>query len=170
MANAMDLLGSLIQQGLKGPNSGRVEHSLGDQGIGGRGGFLDEILGGLSGQQPKAAEQESGGLPGALGSVSDLAGSILGDSKSLKAGGLGALAGAILGGGGRSMAGAMGGGALALLGSLALKALRRRWRKVGGKADARLRDQPERWPPRTAKQGRRRTGAVDRQPDRTGND
>ena len=124
MANAMDLLGSLIQKGLKGSNSGRIEHSLGDQGIGGKGGFLDEILGGLTGQQPAASQQQTSGLSGALGSVSDLAGSILGDPKSLKAGGLGALAGAILGGGGKSMAGAMGGGALALLGSLALKAMR----------------------------------------------
>lgn len=124
MAGTLDLLDSLLQNGVKKSTAGRLEHSLGEKGVGGAGGFLDEILNSARGAAAKPASS-SAGAPSASGGWGDLLGSVLGDSKNLKRGGLGALAGAILGGGGSgSVKGAATGGALAVLGSLALQALR----------------------------------------------
>jgi uncharacterized membrane protein YebE (DUF533 family) len=127
MASAVDLLDSLLQNGMKKSTTRRLEHSLGEQGVGGSGGFLDQILGGAAGAtsaSPSGADASRMPSGGASGGVADLIGSILGNSNNLKTGTLGALAGAILGGGSKSMKGAVGGGALAILGSLALQALR----------------------------------------------
>ncbi len=121
--NPVDLLGSLMNKGMSQSSASRIEHSLGDKGVGGQGGILGQILGGLSGPG-----QSAGGSGGPLGSLGKIAGALMGGEqggKTLAAGGLGALAGAILGGGTKSMGGAMGGGALALLGSLAMQAFRK---------------------------------------------
>jgi len=127
MAGALDLLDSLLQNGMKKSTSSRLEHSLGEKGVGGSGGFLDEILGnvvGASKAAPSGRESSQAPTGSAGGGLGDLLGSLLGDSKNLKTGGLGAIAGAILGGGSKSMKGAAAGGALAILGSIALQALR----------------------------------------------
>jgi len=136
MANTMDLLGALLKRGMTDSSASRIEHSLGDRGIGGAGGILEQQLGVSPAKAPVAAqaqavqaqnESESGGLLDSLGGLGDMAKSFLGQGtqgKNLAAGGLGALVGAILGGGGKSAKGAIGGGALALLGSIAMQALR----------------------------------------------
>ena len=128
MAGALDLLDSLLQNGMKKSTSNRLEHSLGEKGVGGSGGFLDEILNsarGASQKPPSSPATAAAGAGSASGGLGDLLGSVLGDTKTLKRGGLGALAGAILGGGGSgSVKGAATGGALAILGSMALQALR----------------------------------------------
>jgi uncharacterized membrane protein YebE (DUF533 family) len=127
MAGALDLLDSLLQNGMKKTTTGRLEHSLGEQGVGGSGGFLDEILGNLTGASqapPTGRDASPAPSGGASGGIGDLLGSLLGDSKGLKTGAIGAIAGALLGGGSKSMKGAAAGGALAILGSIALKALR----------------------------------------------
>lgn len=122
MASALDVLGSLLQGGMKKSTASRVEHAMGEQGVGGLGGILGQVLGGAkpgaaTPVPPAGAKSGGGGLGGMLGSV-------LGNSDALKIGGLGALAGALLGGGSKSMKGGLGGGALALLGTLALQAFR----------------------------------------------
>jgi uncharacterized membrane protein YebE (DUF533 family) len=127
MASALDLLDSLLQNGMKNSTSGRLEHSLGEKGVGGTGGFLDEILGGLAGGSqtpPTSRDTSSTPAGGAGGGLGDLLGSLAGGSKGLKTGALGAIAGALLGGGSKSIKGAAAGGALAILGSIALQALR----------------------------------------------
>ncbi len=130
MANTTDLLGALLKRGMTDSSAGRIEHSLSDKGIGGLGGILEQ-LGMAPAKEPATAqarrESASGSPTDAMGSLGEIAKSILGEGtqgKSLAAGGLGALVGAILGGGGKSAKGAIGGGALALLGSIALQALR----------------------------------------------
>jgi uncharacterized membrane protein YebE (DUF533 family) len=130
MANMLDLLGSMLKRGMTDSSASRIEHSLGENGIGGSGGLLEQ-LGLAPAREPAAAqarqESASGNPLDALGGLGDIAKSFLGEGaggKSLAAGGLGALLGAVLGGGGKSAKGALGGGALALLGSIALQALR----------------------------------------------
>lgn len=128
MAGALDILGSLMNGGMTQSTPRRIEHSLSEKGIGGKGGFLEQILGG---GQPQASPAEAQ-LVGAGSGLGGALKSIFGDSRGLKAGGLGALAGGLLGGGAK---GAVGGGALALLGSIALKALQ------GARADRSQRSQ-----------------------------
>ncbi len=95
---------------------------MGEQGVGGIGGILGQLLGGA---QPAAASpRPQAGAKSAGGGLGDMLGSLLGNRDALKIGGLGALAGAILGGGSKSVKGGLGGGALALLGTLALQAFR----------------------------------------------
>jgi len=122
MASALDVLGSLLQGGMKKATASRIEHSMGERGVGGLGGILGQILGGS--QPAAAAPQPPAGANRAGGGLGDMLGSLLGNRDALKIGGLGALAGALLGGGSRSMKGGLGGGALALLGALALQAFR----------------------------------------------
>ena len=112
MAGSLDILGSLLGGGMTTSAPDRIERSLSDKGVGGEGGFLDQILG--ASQSPT----RQGG--GAATGLKEMISSIFSDPRALRAGGLGALAGAIFG---RGAKGAVGGGALALLGSLALKAL-----------------------------------------------
>lgn len=127
MANMTDLLGALLKRGMTDSSADRIEHSLGEKGMGGLGGILEQ-LGLAPAKVPVGAEaQPKSASNDPLGGLADLAKSFLGEGqqgKSLAAGGLGALVGAILGGGGKSAKGAIGGGALALLGSIALQALR----------------------------------------------
>jgi len=130
MANTMDLLGALLKRGMTDSSTSRIEHSLGEKGMGGLGGILEE-LGVTPAKQPAGAQARQASASGSpldsLGNLGELAKSFLGEGnqgKSLAAGGLGALIGSILGGGGKSAKGAIGGGALALLGSIALQAFR----------------------------------------------
>jgi len=126
--NAQNLLGALMDSAAPKSTRGRMQHAMGDQGLGGQQGLLDQLMGGQSAQRPA-----SGGGGDLLGSLSSMAGSLMGGSQgsggrsnAVGLGGLGALAGALVGGGGDSLKGALGGGALALLGSLAYDALRNR--------------------------------------------
>jgi uncharacterized membrane protein YebE (DUF533 family) len=119
-----DLLGALLQSGPSTSTRQRVEHAVGERGLGQPGGLLGQLFGGASGGT-------QGGAGGVLGNLANMAQSVLGDSsRAVKSGhpaaigGLGALAGALLGGGSGSVKGAVGGGALALLGSLALDAFK----------------------------------------------
>ncbi len=117
MAGFMDMLGTIMQQGMAQTGGTRMSNALG-----GKSG-LEDLLGGLgqmmggaqTGQAPAAAR--SGGMLG----------DVLGDLANNKAalGGLGALAGALLGGGGSAARGAIGGGGLAMLASLALSSMKK---------------------------------------------
>ncbi len=118
MAGFMDILGTVLQQGMSRSSGNRISKTLG-----GQAGGLNDLLGGLTqmagGHRPSASPRSaSAGLGGVIGEV--LGG--LGGGKTAL-GGLGALAGAILGGGGRSSRRAVGGGGLAMLASLAFSAL-----------------------------------------------
>lgn len=154
MFNGSDLLGSLLQGGgPRGRATGRLEHAMGDRGLGGSGGPLGQILGGLGGASGSPGHQGTGGggilgsLAGMLGggSPGGIGGALGGGTggrpvgRDLMAGGLGALAASVLsgrgggagglgsamGGLGRgNMRGAVGAGGLALLGMLAMNALK----------------------------------------------
>jgi len=129
MFNAKDILGALMNSGMSQSSQRRLEHSLGDQGVGGQNGVLGQMLGSVTG----GSTGGSGGAGGLLGSLGNIASSMFGNKQSNAqgsssgmgtsgAGVLGALAGSLFGGGGSSVKGALGGGALAMLGSLALQA------------------------------------------------
>lgn len=127
-----DIIGQMLQQGMTGSTRGRVEHSLGPQGLGSAGGQggIESILGNLMGGQSGAGGQQGGlgdllgGLANAVTGGGGQSGAQGGGLSSAQIGGLGALAGALLGGGGGAAKGAIGGGALAMLGTLALSALK----------------------------------------------
>jgi uncharacterized membrane protein YebE (DUF533 family) len=130
MFNARDLLGQLMQAGMTGSSSNRIDHALGSQGLRQPGNPIGDLLRNFQG----------GGQSPGFGGLAEAAQSMFGDAKQsvqsgnpLAIGGLAALAGAVLGGGG-AMRGALGGGALALLGSIAMSALRNY--QVGAKPDA----------------------------------
>lgn len=121
------VVGQLMRSGLSPTSRARLEHSMGENGLGGSGGSggLGDILSGMlgDGATDPSATGGGGGLLGGLGNI--LSGSSgVGGLNRGEVGGLGALAGALLGGG--SMKGAIGGGAMALLGTVALSALRNR--------------------------------------------
>lgn len=126
MAGFMDILGSMMQQGMSQSTGTRMANAFG---AGGSGGSLTNILGGLAGAL--GGGQQTGPAPqsglGGLGSLGGVVGEVLGSLGNNKAalGGLGALAGALLGGGKSSARGAIGGGGLAMLASLAIAALRK---------------------------------------------
>jgi len=111
------VVGQLMRSGLSPTSRARLEHSMGENGLGGSGGSggLGDILSGMLGEGATGASAAGGGglLLRGVGGLS-----------RGEVGGLGALAGALLGGG--SMKGAIGGGAMALLGTVALSALRNR--------------------------------------------
>jgi uncharacterized membrane protein YebE (DUF533 family) len=122
-----DILGTLMQSGMSGSTTNRMQHALG---AGGRtsGGSLAGLLGGgggigdaLSGLMGGA---KGGGIGGMLQDVLGDAGKALGGGNKLALGGLGALAGSLLGGGGGSVKGAVGGGVMAMLGALAFSAFK----------------------------------------------
>lgn len=120
MAGFMDILGTMVQQGMSQSSGSRMTNALGE---GRANSSLNDVMGSLGqmrGGSPsaQAAPAGSAGLGGILGGV---LGS-LGNNKAAL-GGLGALAGALLGGGARSARGAIGGGGLAMLASLAFSAL-----------------------------------------------
>jgi uncharacterized membrane protein YebE (DUF533 family) len=123
MAGFMDILGSMMQQGMSQSSGSRMSSGFG---AGTSGGSLSDIMDGLSrmmgsNQAGQSAQTGAGGgLGGVLGDVLNSIG-----NNRATAGGLGALVGAILGGGGSSARGAIGGGSLALLASLAFSALKK---------------------------------------------
>ena len=126
MAGFMDILGSMMQQGMSQSTGTRMANAFGG---GGSGGSLTDILGGLAGalgggRQTGSAPQA--GLDG-LGNLGGVVGEVLGSLGNNRAalGSIGALAGALLGGGRSSARGAIGGGGLAMLASLAIAALRK---------------------------------------------
>lgn len=155
MFNGSDLLGSLLQGGgPRGRATGRLEHAMGDRGLGGSGGPLGQNLGGLGGASGSPGHQGASGGGGILGSLAGMLGGgssggfggALGGGtggrpvgRDLMAGGLGALAASVLSGRGGgaggfgsamggldrgNMRGAVGAGGLALLGMLAMNALK----------------------------------------------
>ena len=126
MAGFMDILGSMMQQGMSQSTGTRMANAFGG---GGAGSSLTDILGGLAGALgggPQTGSVPQAGLDG-LDNIGGVVGEVLGSLGSNRAvlGGLGALAGALLGGGQRSARGAVGGGGLAMLASLAIAALRK---------------------------------------------
>lgn len=125
MAGFMDILGSMVQQGMSQSSGSRMSNAMG---AGRGGGSLNDLMGGLGqmlgGGQGASTRAGANGLGGVLG---DVLGSLAGNKAA--AGGLGALAGALLGGGKRSARGAVGGGGLAVLASLAFSALQKAGQK-----------------------------------------
>lgn len=137
------LIGQVLQQGMNPRSQARVNHSLGDAGLGGLlgqvlgaggsqaagGGALGQILGSVLGGQSGAAR--SGGAD--LGSI---LGSMLGAGGSAGAGGLGELLGSVLGGGSQagrgSSATSSGSPGMAILATLAMAALKN-WQGGGAK-------------------------------------
>ena len=122
-----DILGTLMQSGMSGSTTSRMQHALG---AGGRtsGGSLAGLLGGGGGIGDALASLTGGAKGGGIGDmlqgVLGDAGKALGGGNKLALGGLGALAGSLLGGGGRSVKGAIGGGVMAMLGALAFSAFK----------------------------------------------
>ena len=117
MAGFMDILGTMVQQGMSQSSGSRMSNAMG----GGQGGdALNDIMGSLGKMMNSGGSGQTGvgGLGGILGDV--LGG--LGNNKAAL-GGLGALAGALLGGGKGASRGAVGGGGLAMLATLAMSAL-----------------------------------------------
>ncbi|MEN8200014.1 MAG: tellurite resistance TerB family protein [Thermodesulfobacteriota bacterium] len=123
MAGFMDILGTVMQQGMAQSSGSRMSSAMGG---GKSGGSLEDIMGSLGkmlgGAQAGQTSQPqgAGGLGGALG---DVLGSLGGNKAAL--GGLGALAGALFGGGKGAARGAVGGGSLAMLATLAFSALKK---------------------------------------------
>ena len=116
MAGIGDLISVLMQGGMSNSGSGRVGNAMGKEGLGGSGGFLDQILGAGGGGQQAGDVLKSAmdALKGAGRSATE---------NPMAAGGIGAILGGLLGGGSDAVKGAMGGGALAMLAGLAFKAL-----------------------------------------------
>lgn len=118
MAGMIDILGSLLQQGMTQSGNTRVSNTVESQNADGS---LGDILGGLgsllggNSAGGTGADNLTGMLGGILGKLAD---------NGAAAGGIGALIGSVLGGGADSAKGAVGGGALAVLASLALNALK----------------------------------------------
>ncbi|GJL81810.1 MAG: hypothetical protein DHS20C01_14440 [marine bacterium B5-7] len=119
--NFVDVLGSVLNQGMTPSSGKRIENSLNQEGGVGIGGILESL--GVPG-----GGNLSGSIGDIVGSLGKMAGSAMqsgpgNTNNPMVTGGLGALAGALLGGGSGSVKGAVGGSALALLGGLAMKAL-----------------------------------------------
>ncbi len=133
--NLGDVVGQLMRDGLSPQTHSRIEHAMGERGLGGvdssggLGGLIGNIFGGQSGGQG------AGGLGDVLGGLGNLLGgsSGVGGMSRGQVGGIGALVGALLGGGGGAAKGAVGGSAMALLGTLALSALKN-WQAQGQNA------------------------------------
>jgi uncharacterized membrane protein YebE (DUF533 family) len=122
-----DILDTLMQSGMSGSTTSRMQHAMR---AGGRssGGSLEGLLGGDSGMGDVLSGLTGGakgsGIGGMLQGVLGDAGKALGGGNKLALGGLGALAGSVLGGGGGSVKGAIGGGVMAMLGALAYSAFK----------------------------------------------
>lgn len=118
MAGMIDILGSLLQQGMTQSGNTRVSNTVDSQNtegsLGDILGSLGSLLGGNS-ASGTGADNLKGMLGDVLGKLAD---------NGAAAGGIGALIGSILGGGSSSAKGAVGGGMLAVLASLALNALK----------------------------------------------
>lgn len=134
MFDAKQLIGTLMQGGLSGSSTNRVQHALSDRGIGQSGGILSQMLGSAQGRAGTGGGSPLGGLADMAKGLLGGAGRSLQGGNPLAVGGLAALAGSFLGGGRGAMGGALGGGAMALLGSLAMNALKGRNSPAGGGA------------------------------------
>ena len=123
MAGFMDILGTMVQQGMSQSAGSRISNALGGNRSGGG---LEDILGGLSsmlgGNSQSGQGSSASALPGILGDVMGSLGGIKNNKMAI--GGLGALAGALLSGKGSATRGAIGGGGLAMLASLAFSAMK----------------------------------------------
>lgn len=122
-----DIVGQLLQQGMRGGGRDRLERTLGAEGLGGVGG-LEDILGGLLGGQGGGAPRGTAAA-GGLGGLLDLAAGALGGrsgggGQTGGMGGLGDLAGVLLGGGATRSGGMGQGGGMAILGTLAVAAFK----------------------------------------------
>lgn len=117
MAGFMDMLGTIVQQGMAQSGGTRMRHALG-----GRGG-LEDLLGGLGQMMGGTQTGQSSAAPNTSGMLGDVVEQLANNKVAL--GGLGALAGALLGGGGKATRGAIGGGSLAMLASLAFSSLQK---------------------------------------------
>jgi uncharacterized membrane protein YebE (DUF533 family) len=127
MTDFADLLGQIMPSELTRSGNDRLRHAMGDQGLGGAGGLLTDLLGG-------GRSSSLGG--GGLGGLGELAGQIFGRGGT-GSGGLGDLAGILLGGRSGGGRGALGGGLMALLGSLAMSALKN-WNRAPQPSEASL--------------------------------
>jgi uncharacterized membrane protein YebE (DUF533 family) len=127
MFNAGDLLGGLLQSGLRGSSMGRLEHAMGDRGLGGAGGPLGQILSQLGGSAGRSPYGTGGGSPYPPG-----AGSAYGGTGGYQGGGGGDLLGGLAGlaerylGGGGARPGGGSNMAIGGLGALAAAILARR--------------------------------------------
>ena len=128
MAGIGDLISVLMQGGMSNSGSGRVGNAMGDQGLGGSGGFLDQIFGAGSGGQQQSSDVFTSAIDALRGAGRSAT------ENPMAAGGIGAILGGLLGGGGDSLKGALSGGALAMLAGLAFKALRNAGVVPGGSA------------------------------------
>ena len=139
MLNLSDVVGMMINGGMSGSSSGRLNHAFRSGGSGGStgggladmvggltggGGGIGDLLGGLTGGRGSSVGG-LGNLGGMLGGILGEAGQALGGNKNLALEGLGTLAGSISGGGTSSMKKSLGAGAMALLGALAFSALKK---------------------------------------------
>ncbi len=118
MASMVDILGSLLQQGMTQSGNTRMSNSVETQKANGSLSDMFENLNNLLGGSGSAKEGS--------GNLASIFGSLLGKlgENPTTTGGLGALIGSILGGGTDSAKGAIGGSALAMLASLAMSALK----------------------------------------------
>jgi uncharacterized membrane protein YebE (DUF533 family) len=135
--NISDVVGQLLREGVSPATQQRVQHAMGQDGLGGTGaGGLGDILGSILGDSSGAGgptgtgESGVGDLLGGLGNVLSADSGVGGLSRG-QVGGIGAVAGALLGGGGGAIKGAIGGSAMALLGTLAISALKN-WQAQAG--------------------------------------
>jgi len=124
MFNASDLLGNLLQGGgPRGHSMGRLEHAMGERGLGGAGGPLGQMLGGGAG-----APRGGSGGGDLLGNLASMLGASGAASRAGYGGGIGVpverAGGGMMGGGGSMGRGAMMGG----LGALAASVLAGRGR------------------------------------------
>lgn len=145
------LIGQVLQQGMNQRSQARVNHSLGDAGLGGllgqvlgagggqtaggAGGALGQILGSvLGGQGAQGGVAQSGAARSGGADLGAILGGMLaggGRGGSSAGGGLGGLLGSMLGGGQSGGSGRSNGAGMAILASLAMAALKN-WQ--GGKA------------------------------------
>ena len=98
MLNAKELVGTLMQNVLTDASRSRIEHALGDRGLGHPGGGLAQRFGGASGGAGTGAGGMLGGLAEMVKSLAGGTGPADRRRNPLAGGGLGALAGALLGG------------------------------------------------------------------------
>ncbi len=117
MAGFIDMLGTIVQQGMAQSSGSRMSNALG-----GRGG-LEDLLGSLEQMMGKTQPGRAPAAAGSGGALGDVLGQLA--NNKVAVGGLGALAGALLGGGGKATRGAIGGGSLAMLASLAFSSLKK---------------------------------------------
>lgn len=130
-----DILGQIMQDGLKGQGQSRDRLQTTADNV--SGGGLDSIFAQLQGALGKAGI-DTAGLGQSAGGFAERARDFarneqVGGLSGGQIGGIGALAGALLGGG---IGGAAKGGAMAVLGTLAIAALKRAQAAQGGDAEA----------------------------------